>query len=144
MAGSLSDYAENKLLDSVFRGAPFSPTKLYLALFTQGSGLEANNVAGSVEVAATDSLGAATGYARVDIGTQGGYVAAVNGTTSNAQNLEFATATGNWGTITHTAIMDAPAPGGNVIIWGEITNPRDIFAGDAVRVRAGANIITLD
>lgn len=143
MAGSLSDYAENKLLDSIFRGVSFSPANLYLALFTQGDGLEANNIAGSVEVKPTDASGAATSYARIKVNDQGGYVAAVNGVTSNAQNLEFPTATGDWNTITHTALMDAPT-GGNVIIWGEITNPRDIYAGDAVRVRAGANIITLD
>lgn len=138
MAGSLSDYAENKILDSVFRAVNFSPANLYLALFTQGSGLEANDLNAVSEVITTDS-----GYARIKVNDQGGYTASVGGMTTNAQNLEFATALADWGTITHTALMDAPTDG-NVIIWGEITNPRDIFAGDAVRVRAGANVITLD
>ena len=135
---SFSNYAEDKVLDNIFRGTAFSVPNLHIALFTSSAGLETNNAAAQTEVPSTD-----TGYARVAVPSYTGFTVSSNGQSTNAVALEFPAATLDWGTVTHIGITDAEI-GGNVILWGSIRNARPIYSGDIIRFAVGSIIVTLD
>lgn len=136
---SLSNYAENKTLNMWLRKEPVDVTTsydVYMGLFKAETGLEENDLNTMVEV------NEPTSYTRVRVQDFGGYSQSTSGESTNVNDVEFATALNDWGVITHTALMDAPT-GGNVIMWGPLKNPREIFAGDAVRIRSGAHVIVI-
>lgn len=133
---SFSNYTENGVLNHLFKAVNFPSPSLYMGLFQSDAGLESNEIASAAEVVDASS------YARVNINDFGGFSTSVAGQTSNTQDLDFNVALTDWGTVTHTAILDA-ATGGNVIAWGPLTNPRTLYAGDALKVRAGACVISL-
>jgi hypothetical protein len=111
MMGSLSDYAENALLNHIFNTAYTSVATIYVALCTAdptdtATGASMNEVAN------------ANAYARTAI-TFG--AAATRRVIQNA-TVTFPQATGNWGTITHWAIVDSATYGaGNVLAHGSLT-----------------------
>ena len=137
---NLSNYAENKIIDHIFRGRQWTaPVTLYAALFTAPT----DDAGGGTEVAGG-------GYARVAItcsdanwnATQGGAPAAASsgtsGATANANAITFPAPTGNWGQVTHAALYDAPAAG-NQITHGPLTTPKTVNNGDpAPSFTAGA------
>lgn len=106
--GSLSNYAENELLDHLFNAAYPSPAAVYLALCTAdptdaGTGASMNEAAD------------ANGYARTAI------VFSAPGSRAIIQNgdVDFPEASGAWGTITHWAILDGNTHGaGNMLAHG--------------------------
>jgi len=127
---SFSDYLENNILDHVFKNTAFTqPTNLYVALFTAAP----SDAGGGTEV----SGGA---YARVNHNTWD--VSAV-GATANTTEVLFASATANWGTITHIGIFDAVTLG-NLIAWAPLTASKAINSGDQARFATGDIDITLD
>jgi len=139
--GAFSDYLENEILDHVLnngRSLTYTPAStLYIALFTSSGGLE-NNTEGSQ----TEVSGGA--YARQSLnGSSNYFTVAAAGATANYDDIEFPVATGDWGTITHVAIMDA-LTSGNVLIWGELTSSKIIETGDQFKFTAGNLDITLD
>ena len=125
-----SDYLENKVLDHVLGNSAFTqPGTLYVGLWTADDGLEAgtqtNEVSGGSYARATMAFGAAA-----------------TGSSSNTGTVTFTTATGNWGTITHVAVMDA-ATAGNVLFHGAVTTSKTIENGDTFQVSAGNLTISL-
>ena len=109
-AQALTDFAENKLVDAVFRGQSLgAPATFYVALYTAAC----NDAGGGTEVTGGS-------YARVAVtsslanwaGTQSaGSTTASSGTggqtsNNNAVTIGSATTTA-WGTVTHFALMDA-------------------------------------
>ena len=127
---SFSNYLETEILDHVFGGAAYTaPATLYLALHTanpaeDGSGTEVST--------------SGTAYARtaVTFTTSGN-------TTSNTAAVEFATATANFGTVSHVAVWDA-STAGNMLAYAALTSSKTIETGDVFRVPAGDLDITLD
>jgi len=129
-----TNYLENKLIDHIFRAAAFvKPAALYVALYTAAP----TDAGGGTEVSGG-------GYARINLApgdlnwgaTQGGTAGASNGST-------FATPAAGWGTVTHFAIHDA-ATGGNPLVWGPLSVPREILNGDpAPRFPPGTLAITV-
>lgn len=137
---SLSDYSENKILNHLFRGENFTIPNLYIALFTSNAGLESNTPSVQTEVPTAGS-----GYARVEVPSYTGFGASTSAQTSNVVTFEFPTATLDWGTITHAALMDDSAVGsGNVILHGEISNPRTVYTGDTLRFAPNTFIVSID
>jgi hypothetical protein len=125
-----SDYLENKLLDHTLRNTAFSqPSALYLGLFTADTGLEANSP--SAEVSGGS-------YARKTVA----FAAASSGSAATNATVTFDTATANWGTITHVAVMDASSSG-NVLFWGAVTTSKTIENGDTFQVSSGNLTISL-
>lgn len=124
---AMSDYLENEILDHVLgTGAYTMPTTVYVGLATasfnddnSGTELTGNN------------------YSRVSAA----FDAAASGTTSNTAALEFAAATGSWGSVTHFGIFDA-ASAGNLLIHGAFTTAKTIASGDILRIAAGDLDIT--
>ena len=117
-----SDFLENKIIDHMLRSQSYTPpSTVYVALFTSataddGSGTEVSG--GS--------------YARQDAGLS----AASGGTSSNASDITFPTATADWGTITHCALMDA-LTGGNMLMHSALDASKTVNNGDTFKINAG-------
>lgn len=128
MANSFSDYLENKVLGHVFGGSAYSaPATIYVGLFTAdpGESGSSNEVSGN-------------GYLRQSMAfTVSGSAAA------NTSAVEFPTATGSWGTVTHTALYDA-STSGNMLAVGQLSASKSIGTNDVFRFNAGDFDITLD
>ena len=117
MAGSLSDYLEDKLLDHVLKNTSYDqPTNLYVALWI---GDPTDIGTGGAEVSGGS-------YARVQCNTWDG---AASRATANTGAIEFAEATADWGTVTHFAIWD-DISAGNMIAHGSLTASKAIGTGD--------------
>ena len=127
-----SNYLENALLDHTLGNTAYTQPTVYIGLWTADDGLESGTITSEVSTAGT-------GYARQTIA----FDAAVNGSTGNTSTVTFPTATANWGTITHIALMDA-ASGGNVLFHGSVTTSKTIDSGDTFQVSGGNLTITLD
>ncbi len=118
---AMSDYFENQVIDHMLRNQSFTPpTTVYLALFTAATGLETNSP--SAEVSGGS-------YAREAIALN----AASGGASSNDGTVTFTQATGNWGTLTHVALMDAETEG-NVLLWGALSASKTINSGDRFEI----------
>lgn len=125
-----SNYLETAIINHVLGNATFTqPATLYLAAFTSDNGLEAGDTSGEVTGGS---------YSR-EVITFGD---AVGPTASNDSLVVFDTATADWGSITHLAIMDA-ATGGNVLYHGSVGTSKDIFTGDTFQLATGNLSITL-
>lgn len=139
--GAFSDYLEDALLDHGLnngRALAYTPaTTLHIALFTSSGGLENNTEGEQTEVSGGS-------YARQALnGTDNYFEPASSGATTNHADIEFPVATGDWGTITHMAIMDA-LTSGNVLYWGELTASKIIETGDQFKFVAETLDISLD
>lgn len=131
MAGSLSNYTENKVLDHVVGKTSFTMPSTWLALFT---------------VAPTDAGGGTevTGGSYARVATAGAdWSAASGGAITNANALTFPQATDNWGTIVAAALLDASS-GGNMLIWGDLAVNKTVTTDDTISFPAGDIDFTLD
>ena len=130
-----SNFLENAVLNHVLTASSYTaPTTRYLALFKNTSGNAATNLeAGTL----TDEISGGT-YARKAVT----FAAASGGTSASNATVTFDTATANWGTITHIAVMDA-LTSGNVLFWGAVTTPKTIETGDTFQVSSGNLTISL-
>ena len=144
-ATSLTDFAENRVVDSVIRGqALAAPTTWHVALYTTCP----TDAGGGIEV-----TGGA--YARVAVaaslvawaGTQGpGTTVASTGTgglTSNNVAIAFPTPSAGWGTVVCWALVDA-ATAGNIWIYAALTVSRTILTGDGVSFAPGSATVQFD
>lgn len=124
---AMSDYLENKLLDAVLRNTAFtSPTTVYIGLSTGSFGDDNSG---------TELTG--NNYSRVSIA----FDAASGGTTDNTSNVEFAAATGSWGSVGFYGLFDASSSG-NLLIHGAFSSAKTIATGDILRINAGELDIT--
>lgn len=122
----LSNYLEDKLVDHVIKGTSFTaPSDCFLALYTAVTDAEAGT--------GTEVSGGA--YARVSV--RSAMSASSGGASSNASAVEFATATGNWGTITHAALRDASTGGNALTAIKALAASRTVNTGDILRFPIG-------
>ena len=126
---SFTNFLETEILDHVFAGAAYTaPSTKYLALFTAISDGEAGSV--------TEISGNAYARQSVAFTTSGN-------TTSNNAAVEFPTATGSWGTVTHVGVYDA-ASSGNLMAYATLSASKAIDTGDVFRIPSGDLDITLN
>lgn len=131
-AASLSDFAENKMVDAALRAQALgAPASFFIALYT---------TCPTDSTAGTEVTGGS--YARVSVtsslanwaGTQsaGSTVASsgTGGTTSNNATITFPAPTANWGVVTCVGWTDA-ASAGNIWIYNALTVNKTINNGDA-------------
>ena len=130
MAG-FSDYLEDKVLDHVFGGSAYTaPSTLYVGLFTAAP----SDTGGGTEVSGGS-------YARKSMAAM--TVSGTSPTTAtNGAAVEFVTATGSWGDISHTGIFDASS-GGNLLCWAALSASKTVASGDVIRFDAGDLDVTL-
>jgi len=134
MAGSKSDYLENKLLDHVLGNAAYTaPATVYIALYTTAP----TDAGGGTEVTGGS-------YARKDVTNNStNWPAASGGAKSNGTEITFATATADWGTVVAFGIFDL-STGGNLLYWATLTTSKLIQNGDTAKFAIGDIDITED
>lgn len=123
--GSKSDYAEKQVLDCYFGGAAITPpSTLYVRLFT---------TAYADDGSMTEVSNSATGYAAAAVTNNSTNWPNATGTNptvkQNATTINFATATGSWGTVQSFGVFDA-ATGGNMLYGADLATPKAISSGD--------------
>jgi len=124
---ALSDYAENKVLDVLGANATFTaPSNVYLGLSTGSLGDDDSG---------TELTG--NNYSRVSVS----FGAAASGTMSNDAAIEFAAATGSWGSVSHWGLYDASSAG-NLLVHGSFTTAKTIASGDVLKIATGDLDIT--
>ena len=125
---SFSNYLENKLLLHTFGATAYTaPTTLYLAIHTTNP---------AEDNTGTEVSGSA--YARQTVA-----FTVTTSTASNTSAVEFPTATGSWGTLTHVGVYDA-LTSGNLLAYAALTTSKIISTNDVFSVPAGDLDITLD
>ncbi len=125
---SFTNFLETEILDHVFAGAAYTaPSQHYLGLFTSAPG----ETGGGTELS-----GSAYARQQINFTTSGD-------TTSNNAAVEFPTATGSWGTVTHVGVFDA-STSGNLMVYATLTASKTVASGDVFRVPSGDLDITLN
>lgn len=133
MAGNLSNYAENKILDHAVGKASWTSPSCYLALYT---------VAPTDSTSGTEVSTSSTGYSRQQI-LPAGWASASNGSITTASDITFTTATASWGTVVAAALVDA-STAGNIIWYGTLTSNKTVDSGDTFKITAGNLTLSLD
>jgi len=127
---SFSNYLETELLDHVFANNAYtSPSAVYVSLHTANPDEDASG---------TEVTTVGTAYAR-----QTATFSVTGNTATTTAAIEYATATADYGTVTHVAVWDAVSAG-NMLAYAALTASKTIATGDVFRIPAGDLDITLD
>ena len=124
---AMSDYLELKFLDHFTGTASTSaPSAVYLGRATaslqdDGSGTELTG----------------NNYTRKAIT----FASASSGSIASNSAVEFNSATGSWGDVSHWGIFDASSSG-NLLFHGSFTASKTIASGDILKVASGSLTIT--
>lgn len=127
MAGNLSNYLENKLIDHFLGTTTYTkPTAVYVGLFTVTPG----EAGGGTEVTGGS-------YAR----QAATFTSASGGATSNSGNLDF---TGMPAATTVAIGIFDNLTTGNMLLYGSLTTNKTTDAGDTLRIATGDLDISID
>ena len=127
MAGNLTNYLENKLIDHFLGTTTYTkPTTVYVGLFTVTPG----EAGGGTEVTGGS-------YAR-QAATFG---AASSGATTNSANIDFTGMPA--ATTVAIGIFDA-STSGNMLLYGALTTNKTTDAGDTLRIATGSLSVSID
>jgi len=127
MAGNLTDYLENKLLDHFLGTTAYTmPSPVYVALFTVAPG----DAGGGTEVTGGS-------YSR----QTAAFSAASSGATSNSANIDF---TGMPAATTVAIALFDASTSGNMLVHGTLTTNKTTDAGDTLRIATGDLDISID
>jgi hypothetical protein len=125
---SLTNAFETTVLQFAFTtGAVTRPTSWYIGLFTAAPG----EAGGGTEVAGGAYVREAATFS------------VTGNLATNTAAIEWPTAGGAWGTLTHIAIFDA-ATSGTMLAYAPLTSAKTIDTGDVFRIPSGDLDITLD
>ncbi|MCH9845906.1 MAG: hypothetical protein K0U53_00150 [Betaproteobacteria bacterium] len=128
---NLSNYAEDKVLDHLFKNTSYTSPTAYIGYF--------NN---SITDASVPTEVSGNNYARVEISSKMG--SSSSGTISNTSAITFPAASGgDHGVITAIAIFDASSSG-NMIAYGDLTTSKTISDGDQLNIAIGNLQISID
>lgn len=122
---SLSNFAENELLDALLGNGTYNSTATHVSLHTADPG----------ETGTSEVTGGSYGRQSAAFG------AAAGGTTSNTGTLSFTTMPAV--TVTHVGIWDA-STGGNFLIGGALTASRTLNGGDTFQIATGDLDVSLE
>jgi len=127
MAGNLTNYLENKLLDHFLGTTSYTmPSPVYVALFT----VAPSDAGGGTEVTGGS-------YAR----QTAAFSAAASGATSNSANIDF---TGMPAATTVAIALFDASTSGNMLVHGTLTTNKQTDAGDTLRIATGDLDISID
>jgi len=127
MAGNLSNYLENKLIDHFLGTTSFTmPAAVYVGLYT----VAPDDTGGGTQVTGGS-------YAR----QSAAFTASASGATSNSANIDFAGMPA--ATVVAIGIFDA-STAGNLLLWGTLTANKTTDAGDTLRIATGDLDISID
>ncbi len=123
----MSDYLELKFLDHFTGTASTSaPSAVYLGLSTGSLGDDN----GGTELSGNN-------YTRKAIT----FASASSGSIASNASVEFNSATGSWGTVSHFGIYDASSSG-NLLFHGAFSASKAIASGDVLKVASGSLTIS--
>jgi len=131
-----SDFLENTIIDHILRNQSYTPAAtVYVALFTADTGLESDSPTAEVSGGS---------YARQAAGLS----AASGGASSNAGEISFPQATGDWGTVTHVALVDHQTNSNwgtdvHVLMWSPLDASKTVNSGDTFKISAGDLDVTV-
>lgn len=108
-------------------GSATRPTSWYVALYT----VAPNDTGGGTELSGDAYVREASTFS------------VTGDTASNTGAIEWAAATGSWGTVVAIGVFDAVSAG-NLLAYGNLTSSKTIQTGDIFRIPAGDLDITLD
>ena len=124
-----TDYLADRLIQATVRNVAWTtPNKVYLALYTEDptkAGFSSNEV---------DQAS----YNRQEVT----FTAPVDGVSTNANQVDWNTATSNWGNVGWISIMDK-ASGGFMLYFTALDNAKTILSGDQFKIDAGKLNLTL-
>jgi hypothetical protein len=127
VAGNLSNYLENKLIDHFLGTTTYTkPSAVYVALYT----VAPNDAGGGTEVTGGS-------YAR----QTATFTAASSGATSNDANIDFTGMPA--ATVVAIGVFDA-LTSGNLLLHGTLTTNKTTDAGDTLRIATGDLDISID
>lgn len=144
---AMSDYAENKMIDYVFRGqASGLPATWHIALYTDtcsdsSSGTE---VSTSATAYARQAIVSGTGTWANTQNSGSGVSSGTSGTTRNVSAITWTTSTASWGTIQSVGWTDASTAGNRWFCLDLQTSLNVSGAGFTVQFTAGQLQIYLD
>jgi len=125
-----TNYLASKLVKGTVGGFSYpAPSKVYLALLTEDptkSGFTTNEV---------DQAS----YTRKEVTFT---TSGLNGESSNANKLEWATATSNWGNVGYVGVMDS-ASAGFMLYFTALDNAKEILSGDQFIINVDQLKLTL-
>lgn len=127
MAGNLSDYLENKVLDHILGTTSYTmPTDVYLALYTTTP---------TDSTSGTEVSGGSYERKLITFG------ASSSGAATNNTNVDFTLMPTC--TVTGVAICDAQTSG-NILIYGALTSSKAVTSGDTLRISSGDLSISIN
>tara|TARA_R100001463_G_scaffold91786_1_gene146497 strand:- start:528 stop:959 length:432 start_codon:yes stop_codon:yes gene_type:complete len=142
---AFSDYLEDAILKHIFTNTSYTSPSIYVGLLTAAP-TDSNTGATVTEVPSSNA------YSREQVSNW-----TVSGTSpteaSNTAAIEFTTATGNWGTVSHVGLFDNATVGqGNLLAYVNLSDPNNaslavtktIQNGDVFRILATKLSVRLD
>jgi len=127
MAGNLTNYLENKLIDHFLGTTTYTkPAAVYVGLFT----VAPDDTGGGTEVSGGS-------YAR----QSAAFNASSSGSTTNNANIDFTSMPS--ATTVAIGIFDA-STSGNMLLHGTLTANKTTDAGDTLRIATGSLTISID
>lgn len=127
----LTDYMEKKLLDHIFGQAAFTrPNELYLGLSTTAFADSDNGSTASAKEPSGNS------YARVRIDNISEYNTSGDDIRNNS-SIDFAEATGSWGSIGYWGVFDGTGSSANMLMHGSFSSATTVASGDQFRISTG-------
>ncbi|HHT53317.1 MAG TPA: hypothetical protein GX011_00020 [Clostridiales bacterium] len=135
---AFTTYGSTQVLSGLIGKGSGPLSNCYIALSTTAPNADGTNF--------TEPLTSA-GYARSIIGLSGTSATQVmsspsGGATSNTSIIFFPEATASWGTVTHFGLFTS-ASGGNLVLYGTLTNPIAVAANYVPLFRVGNFSLTL-
>jgi hypothetical protein len=127
---NLSNYAEKKLIDHLFKVASYTPaTNIYIGLHTA----DPTDAGNGAEVSGNN-------YSRVACNV---WNAASNRASANTGDIVFPEASVSWGTVTHFSLWDNSSAG-NLLAHGQFGSSKVIGSGNVPTIAAGGITITFE
>ena len=124
-----TNYLANRLVKATVGDVAWTtPTQVYLALYTTDPTKDGYS-SGEVSEAS---------YNRQEVT----FTDPVDGVSTNAGQIDWNTATSNWGDVGWISIMDAPS-GGFMLYFKALDNAKEILSGDQFKIDAGKLNLTL-
>lgn len=150
MAGNLSNYAENKILELSTGKTAWSKPEVWVGLYTTAptDSTGGTEVSGGsyTRIKVSDTTNSVFGTASAgSIANNGSFNSSSSSTLTGSGTgvITFPKATASWGTINAVALLDA-STSGNVLWYGELTNPKTIDIDDTVSFAANDLQLSLD
>lgn len=122
----------------------------YPLYLLEASGQAASSSQVAINVSFSNTFPGVTFYAPTETYTSGsqttgGYTQYDgNGFIKNTQDLVFNTALTDWGWVSGVAILDSAMHGsGNLLMYAQLQNPRNVFIGDSIKFNSNSLEISL-